>query len=199
MSAYNLARRVSARLSACAAFLSVSSALLSVSTPAQASPDYPQVIQDELKVSCPPPCTICHQDNNGGLTTVLLEDGGKPFGDNMMNIGGLEPDKPKALTKILRDALDPAAVADPDERATAEAVAAMDADGDGVPDLTALQNDTDPNIGGSVCGPAYGCGASIAKRGGEGAWYQELDPWGAASAGLVAAGLLWLRRRRALA
>lgn len=149
---------------------------------AAASPDYPGVIQTELAMSCPPPCTICHATNNGGLSTVLVEDGGKPFGDAMINDGKLEADDVdllKAALVILENDM-------------------HDSDGDGVSDIDALRADLDPNVGGNVCGPKYGCGATIAKRKslpGE-PWYQRLDPFGTGTATLVAAALLWLRRRR---
>lgn len=133
-------------------------------------------------MSCPPPCTICHATNNGGLGTIELSDGGKPFGDAMFNIGELEADDTDLLIKAL-------AKLDADGN---------DSDGDGVSDIDALRADTDPNVGGNVCGPKYGCGATIAKRKslpGE-PWYQRLDPFGTGAATLIAAGLLWLRRRK---
>lgn len=153
-----------------------------LSSAAAASPEYPGFIQTELGMSCPPPCTICHATNNGGLGTVLVEDGGKPFGDAMINIGFLEADD----TTILKEAL-----------ATLE-TDGHDSDGDGISDIDALKADTDPNVGGNVCGARYGCGATIAKRKslpGE-PWYERLDPFGTGTATLVAAALLWLRRRK---
>ena len=152
-----------------------------VSASAAASPSYPGVIQTELAMSCPPPCTICHATNSGGLSTVALSDGGKPFGDAMID-AGLEYDNEDALRAALL---------------TLE-TDMHDSDGDGVPDIEALRADTDPNVGGNVCGPKYGCGATIAKRKGLPGepWFQSLDPFGTGTASLVAAALLWLRRRK---
>ncbi len=170
--------RVSSRIFAMG--LGVSCFVLSAA--AAASPEYPEVVQSELSMTCPPPCTICHATNNGGLGTVLLEDGGKPFGDAMINVGDLEADD----VDLLKQAL---ATLEADDH---------DSDGDGVSDIAALRADIDPNVGGNVCGARYGCGATIAKRKtlpGE-PWYQSLDPFGTMTASFVAAALLWLRRRK---
>ncbi|MGE3668755.1 MAG: hypothetical protein AB7K71_03820 [Polyangiaceae bacterium] len=148
-----------------------------VSASAAASPQYPGIIQSELSMSCPPPCTICHETNNGGLNTVVTA-----FGTAMVDEGELEYDDDAALRAAL---------------ATLDG-SMHDSDGDGVSDIDALRADIDPNVGGNVCGPKYGCGATIAKRKslpGE-PWYQRLDPFGTGTASLVAAALLWLRRRQ---
>lgn len=163
-------------------------ALFGVAAPAWASSEYPSVIQAELSMDCPPPCTICHKDNQGGLFTVFVDEGGKPFGEALMELGDLASEEPEQLRRAL-------AVLDTQN---------TDSDGDGVSDIDALRANRNPNIGGSVCGPLYGCGASIALPSGKkngatsnGAGQPRVPRFFELSGALfVSAALLVLRRRR---
>lgn len=114
-------------------------------TGALASPEFPEALQSETGAPCPPPCTVCHRDSNGGLGTVT-----KPFGKSMIG-AQLEAANTQALKS---------AVATLRSQQT-------DSDGDGTPDIDELEKGSDPNAGGdvTVCGPTYGCGARVEPRG----------------------------------
>jgi len=112
------------------------------STPAHASPTYPDVLRAELSLSSAPPCAICHQDGRVGLGTVTTS-----FGRALIARGlhaGDEAALKEALAEMTRDR--------------------MDSDGDGVTDLDALRAGRDPNGAGgvSLTGPdlTYGCGGA---------------------------------------
>ncbi|MBX3128315.1 MAG: hypothetical protein KF718_16445 [Polyangiaceae bacterium] len=115
--------------------------LLLVPLPALASPSYPGVVESELETACPPPCAVCHQDQNGGKGTAI-----KPVAESMID-QGLEGDDEASLRAAL-------AGLDRD---------AVDTDGDGISDIAELKAGTDPNTDGQapICGPQYGCGARV--------------------------------------
>jgi hypothetical protein len=123
-------------------------ALLVFASPSQAAPFYPPYISDQLMMPCLPPCTICHQDLNGGAGTVV-----KPFGIAMKSAGltGFddEPTMGSVLMTLTKNK--------------------TDSNHDGIPDTTQLSEGADPNTGQSFCGanapltPQYGCGAHIAS------------------------------------
>ncbi len=133
--------------------------LLAVLTaaPALASSTFPVALRSHLSLAQPPPqCGLCHTNNITGPGTVNT-----PFGRSLRLRGAVGLDEAR-----LRSALD---------TLRADAV---DSDGDGVADVTELENGTDPNVpesdGGGVGGgaggggggdevfppPRYGCGAS---------------------------------------
>ena len=139
--------------------------------PAAASEVYATQISSVMP--CVAQCSLCHRDNTGGPGNLNLQ-----FGVTMLTKGML------------------------DREGRGDAVAALnligptnDTDGDMVPDRKELEDGTNPSLAGteSVCGPQYGCGASIAQR------TQPIQNNGAASglAGLTALvlGALTLRRR----
>jgi MYXO-CTERM domain-containing protein len=116
---------------------------------------------------CPPTCTVCHRDANGGFFTVV-----KPFGQAMIDVGGLSARSPEEIPGALQ-ALD---------------AAKTDSDGDGASDVDELRAGEDPNRPGaqSLCGPVYGCGARVAPAD---------PPWHASLLFLAAALVLALRSR----
>jgi hypothetical protein len=148
----------------------LAAATLGAAPGAWASSAFPGQIQQELGMSCAPPCTLCHRDNQGGLGTA-----GKPFADQMVT-AGLEAREPDRIRPAL-DALE---------------AAATDSDGDGVPDVEELRQERDPNVKGAgvVCGPTYGCGAHVAAR-------DHVDPTALIAALAVALMLCAAARRRA--
>jgi len=100
-----------------------------------ATPDFPGVIQQQLGLAQPPPCTICHATNAGGVGTVV-----KPFGIYLRSRGLVPFDEAS-----LRNAL----LADMGERHSSSG---------GLTDIDALKAGEDPNgTPGSNLVPAYGC------------------------------------------
>ncbi len=119
-----------------------------VAGPAQASPAFPSVVQKEYDMPCPPSCTLCHATDPGQAGNFI-----KPFALSAVVPragGGLAGDESKlevALEKIKTE------------------MPRVDTDKDGTPDSDELSEGNDPNKPGDerLCGPAYGCGAHIAK------------------------------------
>ena len=111
---------------------------------ADASPTYPALIQQQLKLNYIPPCTICHRDNSGGIGTVV-----KPFGRALMGLG-------------LHGGSDPASLIGALNRAKEEG---LDSGGDGIPDIQELVAGMDPNAGGGgLPQPMYGCAVDRSSR-----------------------------------
>lgn len=95
---------------------------------ASASPNYPDALQQELKMPCTPVCTICHTDSLGGYGTVT-----QPFGIDMRKNGLFAHDLTSldyAITSMDRSERDPPA---------------NDADHDGIIDTDELRHGTNPN------------------------------------------------------
>ena len=92
---------------------------------AAASPSYPGLLQTDLGLEQPPPCTVCHASDSGGTGTAT-----KPFGEAMQGFG---------LRGATPGSLEPAIKASEN--------AHWDSDGDGVTDIDELQDGTDPNDG----------------------------------------------------
>ena len=146
---------------------------------AAASQDFPSEVQKTLDMPCPPPCTLCHTTQIGQAGTAV-----KPFLIELRNQGLM------ATPMVVVQGGDEAAVAG----ALAQArITKMDSDKDMVPDTDELTAGLDPNTAGGdarICGPAYGCGARIAKA----------SPNHHGSAGVAALAVmlvaLGLRRRR---
>ena len=108
---------------------------------ARATPDFPAAIAQDLKLSAPPPCTICHDTDQGGAGTVV-----KPFGQYMVS-RGLVPFDESSLANAL----------------AAAAGEQHDSNGDGISDIDALKQGLDPNgsaPGALLEGPTFGCDAS---------------------------------------
>lgn len=146
-------------------------AFLVLATPrlAAAIPDFPAKLQEYGKMPCAPQCTVCHRDNNGGIGTLIA------FGEAIGGTDSIDIDDPDSLKPALEEL----------------AASSEDTDGDGIIDVAELADGQNPNIKGdsSLCGPTYGCGATIAKS--------ERTDWLAATVALfVSAGLVASWRRR---
>ena len=109
---------------------------------ARATPDFPAAIARDLQLSAPPPCTICHATDQGGLGTVV-----KPFGKYMVSRGLVPFDESSLATAL-----------------AAAAGEQHDSNGDGISDIDALKQGMDPNgsaaAGALVEDPQFGCDAS---------------------------------------
>lgn len=108
---------------------------------AEASPTFPARIQQTLEMACAPPCTLCHRDQQGGFGTVV-----QPFGSEMLasGLGARDPDFiPTALAELESSG--------------------VDSDGDGTGDVEQLRQGENPNGGAALCGPTYGCFATVAS------------------------------------
>lgn len=99
------------------------SSLFGLAQPSLASPNYPDMIAEILEMSCAPPCTICHIDNNGGVGTVT-----RTFGVAMRD-AGLRAGGSNQLSGLLEELENDA----------------IDSDGDGVGDVSELRADQNPS------------------------------------------------------
>jgi|GEM_PF-1493710 len=130
--------------------------------PTLASPDYPTVVEDTVKMTCTPDCTLCHLASPGNDSPA-----DQPFRRMLQgHAGGITGGSNSAqLIKALNAAM--------------TATPPTNADGDGVPDFEELkqkqihpefgQETTNPNVpegpsspSADICPPeaVYGCGAS---------------------------------------
>jgi hypothetical protein len=100
-----------------------------------ATPEFPGVIQQQLGLAQPPPCTICHATNAGGVGTVV-----KPFGIYLRSRGLVPFDDASLRNALLAD------------------IAERHSSSGGLTDIDALKAGQDPNgTQGSNLVPAYGC------------------------------------------
>ena len=157
----------------------MAAAAWSMAADAKASGDFPGAVQDALK-TCNLQCTLCHTSPQGGPDRI---NGG--FGEAIRSrvTVGDENSIPGALR----------AMEGPDcSTATRVAPGPCDSDGDLVPDVEELRENRDPNVpgAGNLCGgPAYGCGARVARGSSDFDWVALLI------AGVAAATLMASARR----
>jgi hypothetical protein len=177
-----MTHHIRAKVSVLSVALLVALASFGVARHAQAAPDYPPRLQSWLegkfnKPFCVPQCTVCHLNNLGGFGTLNV------FGANLKKYGGLLgiPNDPNFASDI-----------DKYFAAVAAGMANGDSDGNGVPDLTELDNLMSPAGPGQICPDIeYGCaGGRIASS------PPPTDRFGLLSAGLVLAGFAVMRRRQ---
>lgn len=107
--------------------LGLSLALLSLASGAAASKSFPEALRSKLdlpKIAGPGKgCTLCHQDDNGGLMTAT-----KPFGRSLSKAGVQGANVPSLLAALTQLEAD-----------------GRDSDHDGTPDIAELKAGTDPN------------------------------------------------------
>lgn len=117
---------------------------LAIASTGWASPTYPAEIEAHLQLSYQALCTICHTTMSGGTGTATTK-----FATSM-KAAGLTG---QSQLTLLDSALDTLAAKN------------TDSDGDGVSDIQALKDRSDPNTGqaqSDVPAMRYGCGARIA-------------------------------------
>jgi hypothetical protein len=144
---------------------------LGVALPAHAYPEAPGIIQEELKLDCLPPCTLCHVRPEGGPgflkdmpATVL--PGTQGYGNFLTNLsvagGGLP--KEGNLNSFI-NAFQRTPCGGMGNTMNPQGLP-CDSDADGRTDIKELQDGTDPDVKDvkgpySCVTPQYGCGASI--------------------------------------
>jgi MYXO-CTERM domain-containing protein len=154
--------------------LSVTLSVLSLSTSALATPNFPDAIAAHLGAPAPPSCQVCHNGRTGAGTVT------RAFGASMRE-RGLVPYNADSLKSAL-------------DRMAKDGV---DSNGDAVIDTEALKKGEDPNataggegaqpIGDRSPRPEYGCSASSAGSETKLSW----------TAWMPVAAFLLTRRRRA--
>ena len=106
---------------------------------AQASEEFPGALQEAAGLPCAPSCTLCHGVSPGTANTFM----NKILGKTLFNLGMVAPHDTNALkTAYAKYAMDPANAAN----------------------VALLKEGKDPQTGDNLCGPTYGCGATIAKK-----------------------------------
>jgi hypothetical protein len=115
-----------------------------------ASPEFPGVVQETLKMDCAPPCTICHTSPNGEAVTAV-----QPFVETLRTADAAFMNSEEALANALEIA----------KTAPCEGTnQPCDSDGNGTSDIDDLTAGNDPNTGQPLACPKYGCGAHIAPE-----------------------------------
>jgi hypothetical protein len=121
---------------------------LSFARSAQATPEYPSVIDSTLGVECPLPnqrCLMCHTTARGGQTTAV-----QPFAQTLRRFGLVRGYQDAALIDALNRL--------PDDTNS-------DPDTDSIPDREELLTCGNPSGADLGDGPQYGCdGAHLARR-----------------------------------
>lgn len=146
-----------------------------VATTAAADPRFPHRLFDAVHTPCPPDCTLCHNNDHGGVNNRRP---GSIIG-TWTEYYQLDPGDPESVVNAFHAAAD-------EKR---------DTDGDGIPDSDELLSGSDPDDATPGARykclqelPLYGC-ARVARRG-------SVDGFAALAAGtVVLIGLAAVRRR----
>lgn len=158
----------------------ISAATLFIVEPAEANPEYPMLLSQNVPMPCVPQCTLCHATLIGGPGNELSYGIVTTWKNPEITMGSVIDGSAETLVPTLMAirALNPP----------------LDSDKDGIPDLTELMNGDNPDIAGtaSLCGnagPVYGC-ARVEPKG-------HVDNAAAVSSAVVLLmGIGVLRRRR---
>jgi MYXO-CTERM domain-containing protein len=147
---------------------------------AQARPEYPGAIQEAANMDCVPTCLLCHVVTPGTSSTWQQ----KPVGNALIGHNlepGNEDSVQGAWNGIVADS------ADPTKMCGSVTCATM---------VATVPKGIEPSTMSNVCGPTYGCGATIAQRPlSEAKHYNDPAPAIAAALTLLG-GFFALRRRR---
>jgi hypothetical protein len=153
--------------------LFVAGALLLTQAPAHASEEFPAALQEAAGMPCTPSCVVCH---------------GKVPGD-----AGSFTARQLSRDAFLAPLPLPGSAGVPVVKSNFAAYAAKAAtDANVARVVAALKDGIDPETGDSLCGPAYGCGAHVARKAPPTDFSGPLFALGA-----VIAGGIMRRRRRA--
>lgn len=125
--------------------LVAAAALLLVQAPARASEPFPAALEEAAGMPCTPSCVVCHGKVPGDITSFTARQLSRD-----LIAGGLPPAGAAGVPVLKANYAAYAAKA-----ATDPNVARV---------VNALKDGIDPETGDSLCGPAYGCGAHVAKK-----------------------------------
>jgi hypothetical protein len=110
---------------------------------AQASEEFPGVLQQAANMPCVPSCTVCHGKTPGDLGSFQV----RQLPRLLVQQGVMSPPIGPHATDWLKASF---------------AKYAMDPNN--APAIAALKEGKDPETGQGLCGPTYGCGAHVAKK-----------------------------------
>jgi hypothetical protein len=179
--------------------------LLTLSSSALAKPEFPGIIVDELTrtaegkekpaSNCIPTCSLCHTSPSPDLGNAA-----QPIANSLLLFRGKErpgggtypPSVDPGNLAIFLDALENDPCQNPNDLSCMNGgvCTQCDADGDGKADIYELRRDDNPNGGGQLACPKYGCGARIAPEGSS----RPLD--GTAALAALSAAIVLVRRWR---
>jgi MYXO-CTERM domain-containing protein len=151
--------------------LFVAGALLLTQAPAHASEEFPAALQEAAGMPCTPSCVVCHGKVPGDATSFAV----RKLSQDVFLVPF--PDPGAAGVPVVKSNFAAYAAKAPTDPNIARVVAA-------------LKDGIDPETGDSLCGPAYGCGAHVARKAPPTDFSAPLWALGAVIAGGI------LRRRR---
>ena len=148
---------------------------------AEARPEYPGAMTDAASMACVPTCLLCHTTSPGTASTFT-----KPVALALIGTGKFMPGDEDTI-QAGWDAIVAKAAADPNSDCSGVTCGAM---------VAAVPKGIEPKENVSVCGPTYGCGATVAQRPLADSQANR-DPAAAVAGALAAlAGIFAMRRRR---
>ncbi len=153
------------RSGAAAAF---AAAVLAVASPARALPEFPGKIDEALKLTCAPPCTICHLMP----TPQVGASAEQPFADNVRAAAEELSGMPASTTYIeenlaaILKRLEQAPCPNTNDKSCPNGMCsgACNADGTGEGDIAELIAAQNPNNAGTLPCVEYGCGSHVAPE-----------------------------------
>lgn len=167
--------------------VAVAAAIVAVTGRAHAYPEFPEIVDETLGLTCVPPCTICHLMP----TPQLGDSAAQPFADNVRAAAPMGGPTIANLAAILgRLNMAPCPNATDKSCSNGMCSGVCNADGSGAGDIAELQANQNPNNAGTLPCVEYGCGARIAPERGT----RPID--GTAALFALGAALVLVRRFR---
>jgi hypothetical protein len=144
--------------------VALAAAVIGAAGPAAALPEFPGIVFDTLKLSCVPPCTICH-------LMPVPEPGAsaeQPFADNLRAMAetegpGVQPNE-QNLAGILTKLRTQPCPNTMDRSCASMPCGPCNADGQGEPDILEIEGNQNPNNSSALPCVEYGCFARVAPK-----------------------------------